>query len=61
MGGKKKGLSLEEKRQKLLEIYYEKVNKVFSAHIYIERSTQPEGDRKVGSQEGHCALDSQGC
>ena len=24
MGGKKKGLSLEEKRQKLLEIYYEK-------------------------------------
>lgn len=24
MGGKKKGLSLDEKRQKLLEIYYEK-------------------------------------
>lgn len=24
MGGKKKGLSLEEKRQKLLEVYYEK-------------------------------------
>jgi hypothetical protein len=27
MGGKKKGLSLEEKRQKLLEVYYDKVSK----------------------------------
>jgi len=25
MGGKKKGLSLEEKRQKLLEVFYDKV------------------------------------
>ena len=25
MGGKKKGLSLDDKRQKLLEIYYDKV------------------------------------
>jgi hypothetical protein len=53
----KKGLSLEEKRQKILEIYYEKVcintseiliqNKIID--LPIERSFQSEGDRKVWS------------
>jgi hypothetical protein len=42
MGGKKKGLSLEEKRQKLLEVYYDKVHVSFQM-ISVERGTQSEG------------------
>jgi len=36
MGGKKKGLSLEEKRSKLLQIYYDKVSTA-SYLIRVER------------------------
>ena len=60
MGGKKKGLSLEEKRQKLLEVYYEKVSISLLFNLTLERSAQPEGNRKVGTEKGHRSLDSQG-
>ena len=65
MGGKKKGLSLEEKRQKLLEVYYDKVSLknllIMGLILSIERGAQLEGVGKVGTQEGHRAIDSQGC
>lgn len=44
MGGKKKGLSLEEKRQKLLEIYYDKVTNIRMTHYNLERGAKSEGD-----------------
>jgi|LauGreDrversion4_2_1035121.scaffolds.fasta_scaffold278989_2 hypothetical protein len=45
----KKGLSLDEKRQKILEIYYEKVGSIADG---LERGIQSEGDREVWGQEG---------
>ena len=46
----KKGLSLEDKRQKILELYYERVS-LMPTLIYIERGVQSEGDREVWGQE----------
>ena len=54
MGGKKKGLSLEEKRQKLLEVYYDKVSfinlLIMGLILSIERGAQLEGVGKVGTK-----------
>ena len=46
----KKGLSLEDKRQKILELYYERVS-LMPTLISIERGVQSEGDREVWGQE----------
>ncbi len=47
----KKGLSLEEKRQKILEIYYEKVIIAHFSQQKLERSLESERDRKVGCKK----------
>ena len=47
----KKGLSLEEKRQKLLEVYYERVLQTIVLILTIERGIELEKDREIWHQE----------
>jgi hypothetical protein len=49
MGGKKKGLSLEEKRQKLLEVYYEKVFNHLNFHLFFRKKYLTSKKSKSGA------------